>query len=77
MRRLAGDVVVAVQNPALAWREETRDDGKQRGLAGAVRADQRDDLALLGNERGLVEREQPAEAARDVFDAQKLMHGVS
>ena len=33
-------------------REEAGDDREQRGLAGAVRADQRADAALLGGERG-------------------------
>ena len=48
MRRLAGDVFAGIADRAFARREEAGDDGKQRGLAGAIRADQRGDAAGFG-----------------------------
>ena len=55
--------------------EESGDDREQRGLAGAVRADQRGDAAGFAVNEAAIDGEQPAEAARDVLDAQHLGHG--
>ena len=76
IRRLAGDVLAAIAHHALARLEEAGDDGKQRGLAGAVGADQRGDAALRRRERDGIDRQQAAEAARDALDRQQgLSHG--
>ena len=50
MRRLAGDVLAGIADRAGARLEEAGDDGEQRGLAGAVRADQRGDAASAAAE---------------------------
>src|SRR5438270_1267718 len=68
------DLLALVEHVALARLEEARDDREQRGLAGPVGSDQRDDLAFVRRQRGAVEREQPAETARDIIDAQDLAH---
>ncbi len=76
VRRLAGDVGAVVEDAALGRREEARDDREQRGLAGAVRSDQRGDAAGVRGKRCAVDGEQAAEAFRDVLDAkQRLSHG--
>ena len=48
VRRLAGDVGAVVDDAAFARRQEAGDDREQRGLAGAVRPDQRGDASGLG-----------------------------
>ncbi len=68
MRRLAGDVEAGVADLAGARLEKARDQGKQRGLAGAVGADQRGDPAGIGRQRSGVDRQQAAEAARHAVD---------
>src|SRR5581483_5221844 len=50
---------------------EAGDEVEDGRLAGAVRADQADDLALRHVERDVVDRDDPAEAARDVPDLQQ------
>ncbi len=70
----AGDLIAAVEDAACGRQQEPGDDREQRGLAGAVRSDQRHDLSLLHGERRMIEREQPAETARDVFHAQHFAH---
>ena len=47
LRRHLADLRAVELDRALARRREARDRAQRRGLAGAVRADQRDDLALL------------------------------
>ena len=46
------------------------------GLAGAVRADQREQFAVLDRERHAVEHHEPAEAQREVVDIE-LSHTIS
>ena len=55
---------------------QARDHVERRRLAGAVRADQPDDLALADVERDVVERDDPAEAAGDVANLEQR-HGRS
>ena len=56
---------------------EPRDHVEERRLAGAVRADQPDDLALLDVERDVVDRDDAAEAAGDVADGEQRHRGDS
>src|SRR5438067_8133282 len=49
-------------------REKSGDDVEQRRLAGAARADQRGDRALLDVERGAVDSPEPTESADDFPD---------
>ena len=70
LRRLAADVVDLALRVARAsivpivLGREPGDDVEQRGLAGAVRADEADDLAGADRERHVVERGDAAEALR-------------
>ena len=65
-------------DPALAERVEARQAVEHRRLAGAVRADEADDVAAPHDERDAVERDDPAEAHRDVLDLeQRLIDGVA
>jgi hypothetical protein len=50
---------------------QPRDHVEERGLAGAVRPDQADDLAGVDVERDLVDRDDPAEPARHVADREQ------
>ena len=76
MRRLAGDVLAAIAHSAVARLEEAGDDGEQRGLAGAIGADERGDAALRRRKRHAVDRQQSAETARHVLHRQqRLSHG--
>ena len=56
---------------------EPRDHVEERRLAGAVRADQADDLPLLDVERDVVDRDDAAEAARDVADRRAAPSSLS
>jgi hypothetical protein len=56
------------KNLAGIGRVDARDDVEDRGLAGAVRADQAVDVALGHGERCVAHRAQPAEGLRDVLD---------
>ena len=78
MRGHAGDVGAVIDDAALARLQETGDDREQRGLAGAVRPDQRGDLASLGRQGRLVHGEQAAEAPGDILDTEQgLSHGYA
>ena len=57
-------------------RVEPRDHVEDRRLAGAVRADQTDDLALGDRERDGVECDDPAEALADVVDLEQGQVGL-
>ncbi len=50
MRRQPADALPLQQDLALERRQQARDDAERRGLAGAVAAEQRRDLALLDGE---------------------------
>ena len=61
--------ILAVEGNFAAVRPvESGDNPKQRGLAGAGRAEQRDEFAGLDFEAHVVERGEAAEFFRDVFD---------
>ena len=49
-RRFASNDLAGISDIASAWFEEAGDDGEQRGLAGAVRPDQRRDPSFLSRE---------------------------
>ncbi len=55
---------------------QTGDDVEERRLAGAVRADEPADRALLQDERHIVERNDPAETPRHVLDSEEC-HGAT
>src|SRR5215208_1486295 len=64
--------VVAVEDDATGVGPvHARDDVERRRLAGAVRADQADDLALSDAEADVVERDDAPEPQRDVLDVEK------
>ncbi len=71
--RQAGNVGAVVDDAALARREEPADDGEQRGLARAVRPDQRGDAAGRRGEGGAVDCAQAAEPFRHPFDPQQRL----
>src|SRR5262249_52775649 len=50
---------------------QPRDDVEERCLAGAVRADQADDLSLLDLERDLVDRDDPPESPCDLANREQ------
>ena len=64
VRRPAQDAAALEQDVAGARRVEPAEAVEQRRLAGAVRADQAEDLALPHVERDVVERDDAAERAR-------------
>ena len=68
-----GDVAAQKLHPACVERQKTGDAGKQRGLAGAVGADQRDDAALIHPQAGVVDRTQ---TAKDFGQTGDLKHHV-
>src|SRR5512141_999864 len=73
MWRLAGDVLAGVTDVSFARLEEAGDDGKERGLAGAVGADQRSNTSFAGRERGGVHRHQTSETAGHAVDHEKRL----
>jgi hypothetical protein len=56
MRAGGGDVAALELDRTLSWTVEPVDRAQRRGLAGAVRTDERDDLAGLDAERDALER---------------------
>jgi hypothetical protein len=69
--RAGPDIVVTVLHAAGRRRQERRRDREERGLAGAVRAKQPDDLAGLAAQRDAAERPAPAVAARHIGEAER------
>ena len=67
MRRRRGELLAVEHQPARGRVIEPRDQVEDRGLAGAVRADDREDLPLLDGEVDLIDRLQAAELQREVF----------
>ena len=65
--RLLGDVLVFEKDLAVRRRIDARDQVEDRALAGAVGADDREDLALLDREAHGIDRLQAAEMQRQVF----------
>jgi len=73
---LARDADAIVDDAARAQGQVAGSDRKQRGLAGAVRPDERGDASMVGCERCAVEREQSAETLRYLLDTQQgFNHG--
>ena len=68
--RLLGDVLILEINPARGRAVDPRDQVEDRTLAGAVGADDREDLALLHREADGVDRLQAAEMQREIFGAE-------
>ena len=67
---------MAKPDAALARFVEAGDAIEDGGLAGAVRPDQRGDVALTRVKRQVVHRDQSAEAHGQVFDAKKSVVGA-
>jgi len=70
-----GDVVAAIADRAVAAVDAAHA-VEHAGLAGAVRPDQREQLACFHRERDAVEHGEPAEAQRQALDG-KLSHTIS
>ena len=70
VRGRVGDVLAAEADRALARMVEAVDRAQRRRLAGAVRADQRDDLALVHLERDALQRLDRAVVGVDVLELQ-------
>ena len=75
VRRRAQQALAVEDDLALVRLVEPRDQVEERRLAGAVRADQADDLALAHVERDVVDRDDPAEPPRHVLDREQR-HGA-
>ena len=68
--RLLGDVLILEEDLARGRRIDPRDQVEDRTLAGAVGADDREDLALLHREADGIDRLQAAEVQGQVFGAE-------
>ena len=71
VRRRAQQALAVEDDLALVRLVQPRDQVEERRLAGAVRADQADDLALADVERDVVDRDDPAEPPRHVLDREQ------
>ena len=76
-RAVIGDDVVAVDgNLAFARHEDAADDADERGLAGAIGAEQREDFAATDIEIDAVESlETRTRSLRKVCDGNNRLHG--
>src|SRR4051794_26944224 len=70
IRRQESNVAAAERNAAGVRREMPGELTDQRGLASAVRADDGVQLARCDIERDVIRRDDPAEAAHQLFDAE-------
>ena len=70
----AVDALAGEGDAAGIGREGAGDQVEQRGLAGAVRADHREDRALRHLEADAVDRDQAAEALADIVDGKQRAH---
>src|SRR5437867_1179842 len=66
VRARAGDLPILEEDSAAGRREDAGDAVEERGLAGAVGADEREDLAALHVEGHVVDGQESAEPLRDV-----------
>ena len=66
VRRLLGDVLVIEEDLARRRRVDPRDQVEDRALAGAIGADDREDLALLHGEADRIDRLEAAEVQREI-----------
>src|ERR1019366_3958783 len=69
--RRGGDVAVAKADAAGAGREEAADEVEESGLAGAVGADHRVQIAGLDLEGYAIDGDQAAEGAHDIVDLEQ------
>src|SRR6185436_17670441 len=74
VRLHAGDVLPVERHAAPARLQQAGDRAQRRGLARAVRADERDDLALLHLEVDAVQRRNGSVADFEIMDRQKCGH---
>src|SRR6185369_9084193 len=70
----ARDVMVLEPHPAAGRRMNAADEVDERGLAGAVRSDQADDLALVDGQAHAIDRVEPAEPPRYAVQGQERGH---
>ena len=76
MRRKPGDVAAVEEDPAAVGREQAGDQVEERGLAGAVRADDGVQASAGEVKAQAVDRGQSAEALGQLLGAQdRLAHG--
>src|SRR5262249_51455030 len=66
--RIGGDVDAAKRNAAAVRSQQARDHANERGLAGAVRSDQADEIAGLHRACDAADGLHPAEPDRDIID---------
>src|SRR5262249_11297630 len=69
--RRAGDVLAAIEDPAAGRLDLAREHVEQRGLARAVRADDRLELAASYRERDLLDRSEMSEILADLLGEQQ------
>jgi hypothetical protein len=68
--RHLGDVLILEEDPSRGRAIDPRNQVEDRALAGAVRPDDRQDLALLDREGHRVDRLQATEMKREIFGAE-------
>ncbi len=71
---LAGDVAAGEADAARIGRIDPVDQIEDGGLAGAVRADQAENLPLLHGETQILDRAHAAEAQAQIVDFQERVH---
>ena len=76
MRLQADDLLAEGEHRAGIGAVEAGDEMKARGLAGAVRPDQRQRLVLLHGEADVLHGAQAAEALAESLDDQRVAHGA-
>ena len=73
MRRRAGDVLPVKQQLAFGGIIDPADQIEDRGLAGAIRADDREDLTFLDSEAHRIDRADTAEPDRDFLGVEQVL----
>ncbi len=64
--------VCAIPHPSATGSQESGEDGNERGLTGAIRAEQTEDFALLRLQRDVRERPPPPVMPRDVINMDRV-----
>ena len=75
MRLQRADITSLVEDAAAGNAQNPRQQVKERGLAGAVRTDQRVDAATLDVEADILHRNKARERLRQMFGAQQHIVG--
>src|SRR5215475_9243008 len=70
MRRKIGNVFACQQDASAVWRVEAAHNVEERGLAGTVRANYCENLALLDREGDAVDCDETAEAYGEILHGQ-------